>query len=425
MQCPSCRAVYSNGLSICPRCQTPASKPSTEAETKTVIKTEVETQDSLQAAVTEKVNDTPVTTAPATSTLIEFPGVSRVSRPQWRKELSDRVREIQERRARESPREREEAALRRAEFPAATETGTPQLGLVPQPDAPAVNPIVAAALKRLERARQPLPPVQRPRASVSRGGAATAAARIADEHYEAEAAQLKAQPPVPAPAPIAAPAPQAKAEVIAQSKTTEPQRERPLAVVPPPPAPKVVPPAVAPPMSPAPVSQPKPAQEVVAVETVEAPAPGILDEEQVGEAPLEEFYDDRAPVISRLVGNIIDLLVVAFASSPFAAVIELTNGNWSDWRVLASMGGITLIVMFLYLTAATALAGRTWGMSLFSLRAADADTGLPPTTKQAVGRAALYMLSLFTLCLGILYALFDPEGRTAHDHLSGTVVVRD
>jgi uncharacterized RDD family membrane protein YckC len=89
------------------------------------------------------------------------------------------------------------------------------------------------------------------------------------------------------------------------------------------------------------------------------------------------------------------------------------------------MSGIVLVVMFLYLTASTALMGRTWGMSLVSLRAVDAETGRPPTTKQSVGRAILYIVSLISLGLGILYALFDAEGRAVHDHLSGTVVVRD
>jgi uncharacterized RDD family membrane protein YckC len=81
--------------------------------------------------------------------------------------------------------------------------------------------------------------------------------------------------------------------------------------------------------------------------------------------------------------------------------------------------------MFLYLTASTALAGRTWGMSLVSLRAVDADTGLPPTTKQSVARAILYVVSLIALGLGIIYALFDAEGRAVHDHLSGTAVIRE
>jgi uncharacterized RDD family membrane protein YckC len=116
---------------------------------------------------------------------------------------------------------------------------------------------------------------------------------------------------------------------------------------------------------------------------------------------------------------------VAFASSPFAAIIELTNGNWADPRVWASMGGIVLVVMFLYLTASTALAGRTWGMSLVSVRTVDANTGNFPTTWQCVRRALAYMFSLATLGLGLLYALIDAEGRTVHDLLSGTAVVKD
>ena len=38
------------------------------------------------------------------STLIEFPGVARNSVPEWRKELSERVREVQEKRARDAAR---------------------------------------------------------------------------------------------------------------------------------------------------------------------------------------------------------------------------------------------------------------------------------------------------------------------------------
>jgi uncharacterized RDD family membrane protein YckC len=34
------------------------------------------------------------------------------------------------------------------------------------------------------------------------------------------------------------------------------------------------------------------------------------------------------------------------------------------------------------------------------------------------------MFSLATLGLGLLYSFIDAEGRTAHDILSGTVIVR-
>ena len=45
---------------------------------------------------------------PRRSTLIEFPGVNRTPMPEWRKELSERVREVQERKARDAAREVEE-----------------------------------------------------------------------------------------------------------------------------------------------------------------------------------------------------------------------------------------------------------------------------------------------------------------------------
>src|SRR6185295_6080796 len=87
------------------------------------------------------------------STLIEFPGVSRNSMPEWRKELSERVREVQEKRAREAAREAAEAERQRME----SAINPPQLELLPPAQMPAMNPLVAAALKRIERAHQTAP----------------------------------------------------------------------------------------------------------------------------------------------------------------------------------------------------------------------------------------------------------------------------
>lgn len=409
MQCSSCRAVYSNGLDICPRCKTPAIKSSVETQAAAPIAQPAETKAHAEQAEAEQASaantDSPTemeVAPPPVSTLIEFPGVSR-NKPQWRKELSERVREIQERRAREAAREMVAPARQ------ATEqlSPSPQLGLVPQPDAPAVNPIVAAALKRLERARQP-PPVTRTRATM--GGAAAAVARVADEQYQLEENQ---EPQLGA---LSVPAPQPQVEQLPEEMPAEPTREREHTLV-----------VVAPkqPLKPATPTISKAAPQPASMKDMGEESLYDSDETMPVGIAAAEPYDDRARMVSRVVGSFIDLLVVAFASSPFAAIIELTNGDWSDIRVSASMGGIIVTIMFLYLAASTALAGRTWGMSLLSIRAVDADSGLPPTTKQAVGRALLYMLSLVSFGLGILYALFDAEGRTAHDHLSGTAVVRE
>ena len=72
----------------------------------------------------------------------------------------------------------------------------------------------------------------------------------------------------------------------------------------------------------------------------------------------------------------------------------------------------------------SSMAGRTPGMHLCALQAVDARKACVPTTGQCARRALFYMLSLAAGGLGILYSLFDAEGRTVHDILSGTVVVR-
>ncbi len=412
MQCPSCRAVYSNGLDVCPRCKTPASKSSTETATEPTNNSQESIASAAVAPVPEETNATPpAATVQASSTLLEFPGVSRASRPQWRKDLSERVREIQERRSREAATEFEESVQSQV-AQVADGAAAPQLGLVPPQDPPAVNPIVAAALKRLERARQSSPTMPRARASMG-GAAAAAMARVTEEQYQTEASPATLQSAIHVAVPVVSPSEPSIDEQVSQAKSTETVREHSLVVVPAQPATKI----------PAPAH--KPQTKRVTPEVVEENQTADSEDKLSEAVASEELYDDRAPVFSRIAGSVIDLLVVTFASSPFAAIIELTNGNWNDWRVVASMGGIVLIVMFLYLTASTALAGRTWGMSLISLRAVDADTGLPPTTKQSVGRAVLYIASLITLGLGILYALFDAEGRTIHDRLSGTAVVRE
>jgi uncharacterized RDD family membrane protein YckC len=387
MQCPACRAVYSNGLGQCPRCKTPASVPAPTTETEPLAPTEAaRPSNTVETAAAGQEGAT------SASTLIEFPGAR--SMPQWRKQLSERVREIQERRAREAAPEGAEAAHAPVMPSAIVETSASPLGLVPPPPATEMNPLVVAALRRIERAHQSqtLPPVSR-----SRGGAAVA--RVAEAQYQEEI-----NPSHVAPLPQTEPLPAAK--------PAEAARERNLVVVP---APQ--------PVKEVALAKPEPKRVVQGV--VDEATLSRLETERATEGRHEDEYDDRAPVVARLTAGLIDFLVVAFASSPFAAVIELTNGNWSDPRVAGSMGAIVLVVMFLYLTASTALAGRTWGMSLLSLRAVDADTGLQPTTKQAIARALLYMISLAALGLGILYALFDAEGRTLHDHVSSTAVVQE
>ncbi|HZT61476.1 MAG TPA: RDD family protein [Pyrinomonadaceae bacterium] len=442
------------------------------------------------------------------STLLEFPGVNR-NRPAWRKELSERFREIQQRRAREAaletesqqrPAVRGESEYERPEPTAANNKAaeaSKQLGLVPPPEEPEMNPLVVAALRRIERARAQAP--THARQGSGRGQVATAAARVVEEQPEqiaepapavrrdeqagaqtkrasrraeradaaakveeaqARATTLAVVPPkqsaesatveaTKAPAPVEEKVVATQAAASVETKSAAAVKTKAAAEATTPAAAKVEVEkqnAASAPTSPATnaESQPPPAgMRAHAEAEAESQAQtasrqprkieGVLDEfwlERQGLDPLPKIsapelsYDDRAPRAKRIAAAVVDLVAVAFLCAPFAAAIELTIGNWSDPHVYGSMAGIVVGVMFLYHTCSVALAGHTWGMALCSLRAVDSRTALVPTTGQCARRALAYILSLATLGLGIIYSVFDAEGRTAHDLISGTVVVR-
>ena len=81
--------------------------------------------------------------------------------------------------------------------------------------------------------------------------------------------------------------------------------------------------------------------------------------------------------------------------------------------------------MALYSTALIYYAGRTWGQDTFFLSVAHVDDAQTPTLRQCAARSLVYLLWPLTLGAGLLYALWDAEGRTLHDKISRTIVLRN
>jgi len=324
------------------------------------------------------------------STLIEFPGVSRHAMPEWRKELSERVREVQEKRAREAAREAAEVERQRAEDP----INTPQLELLPPAQMPAMNPLVVAALKRIERAHQPAPAEHRQ----SRTSLATAVA-YAPEREENDMSetvspdqQLAFEPELP----VAEPPP-------------PPVIEKPhhLAVVP------VAEPVIEK------IAPPKPYRRLIIDDN--NPSLNYLDS-VAKNLRVDELTQRSASAFRRLVCAVVDLIFCALLASPIAGAIYLTGNSLQDRRAIVVLAGSAIVVTFLYLTLMTALTGRTWAMRLLSLRVIDTKTGLIPTGGQSIGRSFFYLLSLATV-VGIVSALVSREGYTIHDRFTRTAVV--
>jgi len=321
------------------------------------------------------------------STLIEFPGVSRNSMPEWRKELSERVRELQEKRAREAAREAAEAERQRIE----SANNPPQLELLPPAEMPAMNPLVAAALKRIERAHQTAPSEDRQPRTTLATAVAYAPEREDNDMSDTvpSTPELAFEPEVPAPEPVVT---VEKAHHLAVVQVSEPVAAK--------------------------IELPAPKR---LIRDDNDPALNYLDSISKTVC-IDDLNHSTASAVRRLVCAFLDLIFCALLSAPIAGAMYLTGSNLRDPQAIAVLAGSAVVVTFLYLTLLTALTGRTWAMRLLSLRVIDTKTGLIPTGGQSIGRSFFYLMSLATV-VGIFFALISREGNTIHDRFTRTAVV--
>lgn len=312
--------------------------------------------------------------------------------PEWRKELSERVREVQEKRAREAAREAAEAEQQRLE----AAIDPPQLELLPPAPLPAMNPLVAAALKRIERAHQPTPSESRQPRTTLATAVAYAPEREDNDMSDTvpSAPQLAFEPEIEA-------APEPVVAIEKPHLAVVPVSE-PVVVV----APKVDPP---------------PAPKRLICDNPNDPALNYLD--SISKTLCVDDLSKRSASASRrFVCAAIDLIFCALLSAPIAGAMFLTGTNLRDSRAILVLAGSFVVVTFLYSTLMTALTGRTWAMRLLSLRIIDTKTGLIPTGGQSIGRSFFYIISLATV-FGILSALVSREGYAIHDRFTRTAVV--
>jgi uncharacterized RDD family membrane protein YckC len=373
MRCPACGAFYEERSARCPECgaiqEASSTNPSPQAQyDQPIMLEEIESVKNTEGQKRPRNNQS----------LIEFPGVNRSALPDWRKELGERVREIQERRAREATLETTLEAGIEPLFNKLEPKTAPQLELLPPTEPPPLNPLVVNALRRIERAHSQ---------NAGNGFGATAVAYEEQPEFGPDVAL--AEDPTPA---------------------TKPEKVHNLAVVP---TPAII-------TSEIPQEPRKPRR---LIDDQNDPALNYLDSISTS-LKVEAREYCSAPLCLRVPAAVLDLLVVSFFSSPVVALTELTNLDWHNPRVVAFAVATFMVVGFLYLTISIAFTGRTLGLKLFSLRVVDARTGLIPTGSQSAGRAFLYMLSLATAGVILMYAFVDSEKHAAHDRFTRTAVIR-
>jgi len=284
-------------------------------------------------------------------------------------------------------------------------TPPPQLELLPQATTPVVNPLVAAALRRIERAHRSAPLAD---SRSSRINTATAVAYVpaieeSDTHEDIAippTLTLECDPQC-----------DTRLETI-ESESAQPKAEKSHNLV------MVAASPVAETSNAAPVPIPK----RLIRDDPNDPALNYLDSIS-RELRVDETAPQRAGIFRRLVCAIFDLGISALLCSPFVVAMKLTGNDFHDVRTLAFSSGVFAVMTFVYLTFSIALTGRTWAMRSLSLRVIDTRTGLIPTGGQSAGRAFLYLISLGTAGVGILYGLLSREGYTVHDRVTRTAVI--
>lgn len=371
MRCPACGARYNDPSVRCPDCGALQETSQVESATQVQLDPVTTVQETAPPKTPQKIRARRIT-----QSLIEFPGVTRTSVPEWRKELGERVREVQERRAREATVGAGEIGSLFSDL----ESRTPApLELLPQADSSPMNPLVVAALRRIERARSQTP---------SHTSVATAVAYEEQPEFGLDLTE-----------------PENTMDI-----TPKPERVHNLAVVPTP----ELPPADIP-------QEPTKPRRIIGEQN--DPALNYLDSIPTTVSVERRGYRS-APLFLRVLSAVTDLAFVSLLSSPLLALTKFTNLQWRNPRVVGFAVGTFLAVSFVYLTVSIAFTGRTIGKKVFSLRVVDARTGLIPTGSQSAGRALVYILSLAAAGVALTYAFFDTEKHTAHDRFTRTAVIR-
>lgn len=331
------------------------------------------------------------------STLIEFPGSRNI--PEWRKRLSQRVREVQEQKAREAA---EAAAMMREAEAVSCALPSGQLELVPEPEQAPLNPIVSKALERVDRARRT--------EHFSSGFSAAAAA-------PAFATEPETSEPIPEvteskPRLTIVSAKVAEPPTIAVDEVADSIREELTTTV------ELTPDTRRDELA------DKPKRVGVITTTLEDAALAYVDSCLSVPAHTDDRRKDIAGLTRRTFVGLVDLILIGAMTAPAAFAINAASEDWSDPRIIGLMGGIAAVVMFTYFTVSIALTGRTLAMRLFSVRTIDARTGLIPTGGQSIKRALSYIVSLTFFGLGLAFAFIDRDRRPLHDRFSKTIVVR-
>jgi uncharacterized RDD family membrane protein YckC/predicted nucleic acid-binding Zn-ribbon protein len=134
---------------------------------------------------------------------------------------------------------------------------------------------------------------------------------------------------------------------------------------------------------------------------------------------------ERPNKSQRLIAATIDLFIILLVSAMFWATSYTLGVDFSDQRIIYILSGTSFFTGLIYLTMMVFVAARTFGMMFVGTRVVNSNTFESPSFIQSLLRAGSYFVSVSLAGLGFLWMFLDHDQRTLHDIVSGTLVVRD
>lgn len=134
---------------------------------------------------------------------------------------------------------------------------------------------------------------------------------------------------------------------------------------------------------------------------------------------------ERPNKSQRLIAATIDLFIILLVSAMFWATSYTLGVDFSDQRIIYILSGTSFFTGLIYLTMMVFVAARTFGMMFVGTRVVNSNTFESPSFIQSLLRAVSYFVSVSLAGLGFLWMFLDNDQRTLHDIVSGTLVVRD
>jgi uncharacterized RDD family membrane protein YckC len=123
--------------------------------------------------------------------------------------------------------------------------------------------------------------------------------------------------------------------------------------------------------------------------------------------------------------NVIDLLVIGFSCAPFFALIQFFSGSLFQSGAFIAVSLITALITTFYLGITQILCSRTFGMMAASSHVVDALNNEKPSLLMVLMRTFGYFISAIPAFAGFFWITLDPQSRSWHDKISGTIIVRD